>query len=370
MIDGLLSLVLLVVAAFFPALAVVVDRRRAAAPRLLPPNDGAGAEVTVLLPLRDEEENVEACVRTLLQQDDVRQLIAIDDGSSDETPRLLESLRRADRRLQTISARPLPIGWRGKLNALQSGLAEAGESEWLLLTDADTRHARGLLRRALSTAVARRLDLLSIAGRQHAVGLGENLVVPPVFGLLDALVTDWRAVAEGDPPIANGQYILLRGSALRTIGGFTAIHGAPIDDVALAERVRESGFRIGFIRSKGLEIRMYRGWSEAVSGWRRNLGGIFGGRPWLVTLIAGIVLLPVVVLAIALVAGLWTTAVLVWLMAAAASALFRRGSGSAPAYGLVAPCDYLVLAACLLAGAADYRRGELVAWKGRPMSLR
>jgi hypothetical protein len=114
---------------------------------------------------------------------------------------------------------------------------------------------------------------------------------------------------------------------------------------------------------------MYRGLGEALRGWRRNLGGLFGGRPKVLAAALAAALLPAAGLLAAFAAGRWVEAVLLWTAGAAASAILRAGSGHAPAWGLLWPADALLLAAVLALGAADYRRGRLSSWKGREMRL-
>src|SRR5690606_32900857 len=151
--------------------------------------------VTVLLPVRDEEANLDPCLDTLLAQTARPEVLVVDDGSTDRT---LERARRraaAEPRLTVIEAGPLPAGWGGKVHALSVAhrhLRErpGGPPRWLLSTDADTRHHPELLARALAAAARHRLDLVSVAGRQEVAGAGENLLTPPVFALLDAVLGD------------------------------------------------------------------------------------------------------------------------------------------------------------------------------------
>lgn len=350
------------------ALAVRIHLWRRRAPRL-DPASGELPGVAVLLPVRDEEANVYACVTTLLAQEAAVRLVVIDDGSGDRTREIAVRIAAEDSRVSVLDAGPLPAGWKGKVHALERGLAEV-EAPWVLTTDADTRHAPSLLARALATAEARGLDSLSIAGLQETRGLGENLLTPPVFALLDGVLGDWRRVAGGASEVANGQFFLVRREALAAIGGFESIRAAALDDVALARRLREHGLRHGFFRAPDLlRVRMYRDLGPTFRGWRRNLGAIFAGRRGLVAGLSVLLAVPAAGLAWALFAGDAAAAVVTWAAGAAASMLLRRGSGHPPAIGLLYPLDALVLAACLLLGHRDASRGTLAPWKGRSVAL-
>jgi chlorobactene glucosyltransferase len=361
------------------ALRTAWQRRHAPGLPVAPPGSPSPPDVTILLPVRDEEYNILFCLKTLLAQTDRPLVRVIDDGSTDGTAAL--AARQADQlaaegraegapRLEILQAGPLPPGWRGKVHALAAG-ARGVTTPWILLTDADTRHHPELLARCRAAAEARGLDALSVAGGQEARGLGENLLVPAVFALLDTLLGDWRAAAAGGgPPVANGQLILLRREPWERCGGFEPIRNETLDDVAVVTRLREHGGRTGFLRAPGLlRVRMYRGMSEAWRGWRRNLGGLFGTRPGRVATILTALLLPPAVLLAGLATGAWPAALFLWGAGALSSILLRAGSGNARLYGLLYPCDALLLAAVLVLGTLDRRRGRLTSWKGREINV-
>jgi chlorobactene glucosyltransferase len=288
-----------------------------------------------------------------------------------------------DARLTLLDAGELPAGWGGKVHALHVGHAHlqarpGGPPEWILSTDADTRHHSQALARALAAARQRGLDTVSLAGWQEVDGLAENLLTPPVFALLDAALGDWERAADGDgPAVANGQFILVREAALARAGGFAALRAVAIDDVALVRRLAETGSRCGFFRAPELlRVRMYRGLGPVYRGWRRNLGGLFG--PAFGTTLAALAILglPSLLLAATLLGallanpGLWIAAAILWLGGAAASAWLRDTGGHRAAWGLLYPLDALFLAVTLAQGVADWRRGRLLSWKGREVEAR
>lgn len=338
-------------------LALRTEEQGRTAPSLPPPAPVPSGTVTVLLPVRDERDNVLDCLDTLLAQTAQPRIRVIDDGSTDGTAEMVEQ-----RAVDLVKAGPLPDGWRGKVHALWIG-ARGIETPWLLLTDADTRHGPELLARALAAARDWNLDAVSLAGAQEVRGLGEGLLTPAVFTLLDALLGDWQAAGSGaGPAVANGQFILLKREAWEACGGFESIRNEPLDDVAIVTRLRQRGSRTAFFRAPELRVRMYRGFGETWRGWRRNLGGIFGLLPWMVL---SVLLVPVLALAGFLATGRWVEAALLWSAGAAASIVFRSGS----AYGLLYPLDALLLALLVTLGVDDRRRGRLVSWKGREMKV-
>jgi glycosyltransferase involved in cell wall biosynthesis len=404
------------------ALAARTARARRRAPRLPPPPETPAepGQVTVLLPVRDEEVNVLPCLETLLAQTVHPRVRVIDDGSTDATAALVQARLGTSPGLTLLAAGPLPAGWRGKVHALAVGV-EGVESPWLLSTDADTRHHPELLARARAAAALYRLNAVSLAGQQVARGIAESLLTPAVFALLDFLLGDWRAAAEGEPPIANGQYILIERRALEECGGFAPLRAETLDDVALVQRLHDQGLRSGFFRAPDLfSVRMYRGTREVTQGWRRNLGGFLGARLGVVAATLAVLLLPPLAAAAELASGHPGAALLLWAAGAAASALCRASGGWSPRpeapqgrapsgcrhdpfvdfqpgnsparlfhlrsarsasappagdsnhrslWGLLYPLDALFLAGVLAMGVADRRRGRLTSWKGRKIEL-
>jgi cellulose synthase/poly-beta-1,6-N-acetylglucosamine synthase-like glycosyltransferase len=347
------------------------ERRRTAPalPAILPACPVERGTVSVLLPVRNEEDNVAECLNGLLAQTAAPRVRVIDDGSTDTTAALVAQRAAAEPRLALLSAGPLAEGWPGKLHALWVGSRppHTVDTPWLLLTDADTRHHPELLARAMAAAAEHRLDAVSVAGRQEARGLGENLLIPTVFAFLDTLLGDWPAAAGGaGPAVANGQFILVRWKLWQEAGGFATLREEPIDDVPMARRLRAHGGRTGFFRAPDLlQIRMYRGWTEAVRGWRRNLGALFAATPATALAAFAVLLLPPAALLAALFTAHWVEAALLWNAGAAASILLRSGSGNGTGWGLLYPLDALALAAVLALGIRDRRHGGVVRWKGR-----
>lgn len=361
-------------AAIWIALALALDLRRRQAPVLpnLPDSGAPPPPTTILLPVRDEEANLAACAATLVAQGGAPALRIVDDGSTDRTAAILARIARDEPRVTALAARPPAPGWGGKVNALATGFAGVS-TPWILLTDADTRHQPDLLARAHAAAAEHRLDALSLSGRQLTVGLGESLLTPAAYALLDLMLGDWRPFARGEGPtaIANGQYFLLKSSALRAIGGFAAISGDPLDDVALAGALRAGGFRVGFRRAgAALKVRMYEGFTASCRGWRRNFALFVAARP---AVVLAAIALPTATLSamwLALADGSPATFAAGWLAGAAASATIRKSSGNNPFSGAFFPLDVLLLAAILALAMIDRTRGRAASWRGREIEIR
>ncbi len=350
------------------AIALTIEQQRRLAP-CLPLAANTHPRNAVLVPVRDEERNVVACVEALLEQTAQPRILVLDDGSTDRTADLAHARFDPVAQVEILTVEPLPPGWRGKVHALDFGWRRLDEP-WILTTDADARSAPELLARALSAAESGGFAALSIAGHQEVHGIGENLLTPVAYAYLDFLLGDWRPSAKGEgPPVANGQFLLLGREAWEACGGFARVKSAPMDDVAIAAALHAHGFRTAFFRSPLLSVRMYLGGRETFAGWRRILGALFGAETSQLVRLTVALSLPVAILGAAILVGDRPTAFLVWTGGVAASALLRRGSGNSPLYGLLYPFDALTLATVAAWCGIDHRRGRLASWKGRPMDL-
>jgi glycosyltransferase involved in cell wall biosynthesis len=229
--------------------------------------------VSVIVPARNEEVCLGACLQSLVGQTGVSyEIIVVDDGSTDGTRQITQSFAG----VQVVNAGPLPEGWSGKNNAMAAGARQA-KGEWLLFTDADTVHAPGSLARSLAEARRQKADLLSYSPRQEVVGVWEKAVMPVIFA---ELAITYRPSVVSDPKssaaAANGQYMLISREAYEAIGGFAAIGGSLLEDVDLARAVKASGRRIFFRNGPdAVSARMYRSFAQLQEGWTKNLALLF-----------------------------------------------------------------------------------------------
>jgi glycosyltransferase involved in cell wall biosynthesis len=243
----------------------------------MPATDTVSARpvVSVIVPARNEEACLGACLQSLLAQDGVPlEIIVVDDQSTDRTREIAASFPRD--RIQVIAAGEVPPSWTGKNNAVTVG-SRAARGEWLLFTDADTIHRPGSLARSLEEAQRQGAALLSYSPEQIVKGFWEKAVMPVIFAELAA---SFRPSQVSDPnsptAAANGQYILITRDAYESVGGHAAIAASLLEDVALARAVKRSGRKI-FFRYGGdaVQTRMYRSFAQLREGWTKNLALLF-----------------------------------------------------------------------------------------------
>ena len=230
-------------------------------------------EVSIIIPARNEEANLAACLTSLSGQSGVPfEIIVVDDGSTDRTREIAQSFAE----VQVISPASLRENCTGKNNALIAG-AKIACAPWLLFTDADTVHQPGSLARALAEAKREEADLVSYSPKQIAISFTERAVMPIIFAELAARYPPHKVRDQNSKIVAaNGQYIMVCRAAYDAVGGHAAVATEILEDVALARFFRSAGFKVYFrYAADAVQTRMYRNWAQLREGWTKNLALLF-----------------------------------------------------------------------------------------------
>jgi len=238
------------------------------------------ASVSVIIPVYNEADNVEACVRSVLQETTRSaapvEVWVVDDQSSDATLTIAQTLQATlnEPRLQVLAGKPRPAQelWMGK-NWACTQAAEQATGEFLLFLDADVRLKPGAIAAAVQEAEAKQLDLLTCSPAIICGCLAEWLVQPILMNQLLAEL-DFAAVADPatETVFAAGPFMLFRQSAYQKIGGHRAVASQVVEDVELARRIKASGLKLELLLANDLAtVRMYRSFAALWEGWTKNL---------------------------------------------------------------------------------------------------
>ena len=228
--------------------------------------------VSAIIPARNEERTIAQAVNSVAEQPEVREIVVVDDQSTDGTGDILRRLRAEQQKLRSFEAGPLPAGWIGKSHAAWLGAQKAG-CDWLLFTDADAVHLPGSTARALAEAKSCGADLVSYSPGQEMHTWWERALIPCIFCRLSQLYS-YAAVNDPASPAAaaNGQYLLIRHNVYQQIGGHAAVHDEVLEDVALARLAKSAGFRLHFGPGDQIcQVRMYSSFKAMWEGWSKNL---------------------------------------------------------------------------------------------------
>jgi len=237
------------------------------------------SSVAVLLPMRDEAENVATFIEALRKQEGLKNVSfhCLDDQSSDGTFELLLDATKDDSRFHLHTGLPLPQGWIGKPFALQQAL-DLSVSEFVVIIDADVRLKPHAIANALKTLELARLDFLSAYPQQIALTWAERITQPLLQWSWLSTVPLRLAEKLGNSSfaVANGQFFIVRREALEAIGGFSKISDRVLDDIHLARLCFRSGFH-GTVTdaSDVASCRMYGSWSEIAAGYGKSLKTAF-----------------------------------------------------------------------------------------------
>jgi glycosyltransferase involved in cell wall biosynthesis len=241
----------------------------------------ATLRVTAIVPARNEEPVIAACVESLAPQPEIAQILVVNDQSSDQTADIVRKCMKAIPNLRLLEAGGLPEGWVGKNHALWVGVEQA-TSPWLLFTDADAVHSANSAARALLVAQEQHAALVSFSPEQISRNWYEKALIPFIYLRL-AKKFSYDRVNDPASPIAaaNGQFLLIRRDVYDAIGGHQGVAGEVLEDVAIAVRVKQAGHRIWFGAGKGLvRTRMYSSFEAMWEGWNKNAYRLMGGTPW------------------------------------------------------------------------------------------
>ncbi len=237
-------------------------------------------ELTVIVPARNEQDCIGACLHSLVGQSEQGvfelgqdwELIVVDDGSADRTAEIARNFPG----VVVMRAGTLHPGWTGKANAVFTAARKA-RGKWLLFTDADTIHEPGDLRRGLHEAARHKVGMLSYSPRQIVSGFAQRALMPLVFCEL-ALAYPPAKVSDPNQRVAaaNGQFLLVERETYRRLGGHASVHDRVLEDVELAflAKRRKAGLRFRYA-DDALSTRMYRTTGAMIEGWTKNLALLF-----------------------------------------------------------------------------------------------
>ncbi len=252
-------------------------------------------KLSVLVPARNEERSIKACLSSLAGQDYPNlEIILLDDGSTDRTAEIARELGfDMHGKLRISAGDPLPSGWTGKGWACHQ-LSQLASGDWLLFTDADTVHQPGSLRSIIKFAIDQQADLCSAWPRQITGTLAEKLIIPQIYLLvlgflpqfLLSLFQRFTGLSRLLPTsllrslgAANGQFMLFQRSAYDALGGHASVKNHLVEDVALGRAVAArtaDGMRlINCDGSRIVSCRMYQSIAEVWEGFTKNLRQAF-----------------------------------------------------------------------------------------------
>lgn len=245
-------------------------------------------KVSVLIPARNEEKNIEACVRSLLEQDyNNYEIIILDDNSTDDTQKIVKNIIEENNlsqsllndfnndnkkiNLKLIIGKPLLNGWVGKNYACYQ-LEKAASGSYLLFTDADTVHGPESISSGLQCLISNNLDALSVYPELIMKSFIEKMVIGFMkFGILLFLPLYVRKkISKLMFHPALGSYMLYKRDVYNKIGGHKQIYNKCLEDMNMAKLITNNGYKFAIFDGMNIyKTRMYNNFKDLYKGFSR-----------------------------------------------------------------------------------------------------
>ncbi|MDE1829576.1 MAG: glycosyltransferase [Thaumarchaeota archaeon] len=219
-------------------------------------------KVSVILPARNEEEFIERCLRSLVNQDyENYEIIAIDDRSDDRTGEIIKKIAQENPKVKYVLADPKPEKWMGKNWACVEGYKKA-TGELLLFTDADTTHSKNTISLSVSHLLSENLDALTVIPKMLCLDWWTKITLPVLSTFLH---TRFSAIRVNDSSKKTGyffgSFFIIKRETYSKVGTHEGVKGELVEDGALGKKVKEFGYKLKMVRGEHLV--------EAV--WARDL---------------------------------------------------------------------------------------------------
>ncbi len=343
-----------------------------------PPEPHVWPEVVAVIPARDEEEGIAETLRSLWSQDyptPIR-VVLVDDHCEDRTVKFARETAAAMGRaqsLEVIPAEALPIGWTGKVWAMNQGVTRGVPADdparYILFSDADISHGASSVRELVCRAEADDCDLASFMVRLQCESFAERLMIP-AFVFFFKMLYPFRKVNDSTDSLAGaaGGTMLARRTALERIGGLASIRNELIDDCGLAREIKRGGHRIWLgLSETSISTRRYGRFSEILHTIARTAYTQLGYNPLrLLGCVFGLTLVYLAPPLLLLASGRTAlTAALAWLIMASLYAPMVRFYRQSQLWTLLLPVTAVLYLVATVLSAWRHHMGKGGQWKGR-----
>jgi chlorobactene glucosyltransferase len=237
--------------------------------------------ISILIPARNEEERLPACLEALSQQTYLnREILVYDDNSEDNTAQVVLTYASRAPSIYLIKGAELPAGWLGKPHACHR-LSQEARGEILLFLDADVLCNVETLTQVIGAFEKTSAGAISVFPRQLCSSPGEHLTVPFMdlflYCLLPLPLTS--LVSTPSMSAATGQFFAVKRDVYQTAGGHLAVRGQVLEDLHLCRLIKQHhGSFLTLSGSSSISCRMYRSWHDARDGFTKNLFSFFSYR--------------------------------------------------------------------------------------------
>jgi len=243
--------------------------------------------ISVLIPARNEEDNIGKCLMSLVDQDYRNiEILVLDDNSTDDTSKVIKRISKTHKNIKFLKGKTLPKGWTGKNYACHQ-LFKESKGKYLFFTDADTIHSKNSVSSALSCLVHNDLDIISASPRQIMRSFHERMV----NGLTNfqVLIPPLIIIERSKIPLYGsgvGSLMLFKRSVYRKLGGHKEVRTSCIEDTSISKFFIKMGYKFMIFNGvKTYSTRLHQNFTEIYDSFCRVFLGNFNNNRIVVSLI-------------------------------------------------------------------------------------
>ena len=239
--------------------------------------------VSLLIPARNEEKNIDSLLKHLLGLETNNiEIIVYDDQSTDETAKIVHRYARSDERIRFIQSEKLPKGWLGKNHACYQ-LAQQAKGDFYLFIDADVKLYDSIVQDSLVYVRKKKLGLLSVFPVQVLKTWGEKISVPIMNYILLTLLP--LVFVRKSPFVthsaANGQFMLFDANIYKRFQPHKEFKHSPVEDIHISRYLKKKQIKTACITGdRRVKCRMYENYKQALDGFTKNVFMFFGNHPF------------------------------------------------------------------------------------------
>lgn len=334
-------------------------------------DDSEESFVSILVPMRNEERNVENCINMLkkIAYKNI-EFIIYDDQSTDRTHALLKHFVSSDSRFKIKQGVELKDHWVGKVHACYQ-LRRYATGDYLCFIDADvTLHPQTI---SYAVALAKKKNAALVTGfpRFYYTNMLDKLVIPMMHFVVYFHLPIFLANYTKSPFLsaANGAFMFFKEDVYDSIGGHEVVKSSLVEDVHIARKIKQSGHRVILANiTNYVDCKMYETNKETWDGFSKNIFSGIGKSTTLAILLTffytSFYILPLLLFLY----GVFTWQlpfILPYCLTVVHRAISDTISKTPIVYSLYMPASALVLLAILWRSAYLSFRGQSYKWKGR-----
>jgi len=248
-----------------------------------------GSLVSVLIPARNEEANIERCINSLINQHYKNyEILVLNDNSTDNTGKILEKIAAENPKVKVFNGNPLPGDWYGKPFAIQQ-LSQHAKGDILIFTDADTIHTPASISWAVTNMKFLKTDMISGYIGQVLLSFGEIITVPLMFFLTGFIIPLFinRFTKSSLFSVAIGQFIAIKNDVFKAIGRCESFKKKTSEDIYMSRILKKKGYTTRFLNiTEHVSCRMYEGYRNAIEGIGKNIFDFLGKKTIIIFLMA------------------------------------------------------------------------------------